>query len=157
METIGILGEFLGGLGVIVSLVFLAHQIRVSNKLSIAATEREIMGNFSSLNELQMGNIEASNLMAKLTDPDADFDKPQIEKARAFVRRIANVWIAADESHRQGFLTDNTYELLRDDVQMVIMSYPSAQPFFNEFLEFYPNSRGLLGYAGEVLKEANSR
>ena len=104
-----------------------------------------------------MGNIEASNLMAKLTDPDADFDKPQIEKARAFVRRIANVWIAADESHRQGFLTDNTYELLRDDVQMVIMSYPSVQPFFNEFLEFYPNSRGLLGYAGEVLKEANSR
>ena len=41
------------------------------------------MGNFSSLNELQMGNIEVSNLMVKLTDPDADFDKPQIEKARA--------------------------------------------------------------------------
>ena len=157
METIGIWGEFLSGLGVIFSLVFLAHQIRVSNKLSIAATEREIMGNFSSLNELQMGNIEASNLMAKLTDPDANFDKPQIEKARAFVRRIANVWIAADESHRQGFLTDNTYELLRDDVQMVIMSYPSVQPFFDEFLGFYPNSRGLLGYAAEVLQEANSR
>ena len=33
METIGILGEFLGGLGVIVSLVSLAHEIRVSNKL----------------------------------------------------------------------------------------------------------------------------
>ena len=157
METIGILGEFLGGLGVIVSLVFLAHQIRVSNKLSIAATEREIMGNFSSLNQLQMGNIEASNIMAKLTDPDADFDKPQIEKARAFVLRIANVWIAADESHRQVFLTDNTYELLRDDVQMAIMPYPSFQPFFNEFLGFYPNSRGLLDYAGKVLKETNSR
>ena len=36
-----------------------------------------------SLNELQMGNIEASNLMAKLTDLEADFDKSQIEKARA--------------------------------------------------------------------------
>ena len=155
METIGIWGEFLGGLGVIASLVFLAHQIRVSNKLSIAATEREVMGNFSSLNELFMGNNEASNLMAKLTDPNTDFDKPQTEKARAFVRRLANAWIAADESHRQGFLTDNTYELLRDDVQMVLLTYPSIQPFVSEFLGFYPNSRGLLGYTGEVLKEAN--
>ena len=155
MEMIGIWGEFLGGLGVIASLVFLAHQIRVSNKLSIAATEREVMGNFSSLNELFMGNNEASNLMAKLTDPNTDFDKPQTEKARAFVRRLANAWIAADESHRQGFLTDNTYELLRDDVQMVLLTYPSIQPFVNEFLGFYPTSRGLLGYTGEVLKEAN--
>jgi len=155
MEMIGIWGEFLGGLGVIASLVFLAHQIRVSNKLSIAATEREVMGNFSSLNELFMGNNEASNLMAKLTDPNTDFDKPQTEQARAFVRRLANAWIAADESHRQGVLTDNTYELLRDDVQMVLLTYPSIQPFVNEFLGFYPTSRGLLGYAGEVLKEAN--
>jgi hypothetical protein len=155
LETIGIWGEFLGGLGVIASLVFLAHQIRISNRLAVAASERELMGNFSSLNELFMGNNEASNLMAKLTDPDIDFDKPQTEKARAFVRRLANVWIAADESHRQGFLTDNTYKLLRDDVQMVLLTYPSIQSFFNEFLGFYPNSRGLLGYAGEVLKKEN--
>ena len=46
MEMIGIWGEFLGGLGVIASIVFLAHQIRVSHKLSIAATEREVMGNY---------------------------------------------------------------------------------------------------------------
>ena len=155
MEAVGIWGEFLGGLGVIASLIFLAHQIRISNKLAIAASERELMGNFSSLNELFMGNNEASNLMAQLTDPNTKFDKPQTEKARAFVRRLANVWIAADESHRQGFLTDNTYELLRDDVQMVLLTYPCIQSFFGEFLELYPNSRGLLGYAGEVLQKSN--
>ena len=155
MEAVGIWGEFLGGLGVIASLIFLAHQIRISNKLAIAASERELMGNFSSLNELFMGNNEASNLMAQLTDPNTKFDKPQTEKARAFVRRLANVWIAADESHRQGFLTDNTYELLRDDVQMVLLTYPCIQSFFGEFLELYPNSRGLLGYAGEELQKSN--
>jgi len=155
LEAIGILGEFLGGLGVMASLLFLAHQIRTSNRLAVAASERELMGNFSSLNELFMGNDGASSLLARLTDPGADFDKPQTEKARALVRRLANAWIAADESHRQGFLTDNTYKLLRDDVQMVLLTYPSLQSFFSEFLSLYPNSRGLLGYAGEVLKNAN--
>ena len=125
----------------------------------IAATairnERRITAVINGTSSSRSRTNEASNLMAKLTDPNTDFDKPQTEKARAFVRRLANAWIAADESHRQGVLTDNTYELLRDDVQMVLLTYPSIQPFVNEFLGFYPTSRGLLGYAGEVLKEAN--
>ena len=65
MEAIGILGEFLGGLGVMASLIFLAHQIRTSNRLAVAASERELMGNFSSLNELFLGNDGASSLLAK--------------------------------------------------------------------------------------------
>ena len=96
METIGIWGEFLGGLGVIVSLIFLAHQIRISNKLAIAASEREIMGNFASINELQMGNSDASGIMAKLVSTESAFDNDEKEKALAFVRRMANVWLAAE-------------------------------------------------------------
>ena len=156
-------GIIINAIGIILWIILfftiVPNKLIVNNKIILIGFVYTIFilyVNIKLIGDKKFGNNnEASNLMAKLTDPNTDFDKPQTEKARAFVRRLANAWIAADESHRQGGLTDNTYELLRDDVQMVLLTYPSIQPFVNEFLGFYPTSRGLLGYAGEVLKEAN--
>lgn len=157
MEVVGIWGEFLGGLGVVVSLVFLAHQIRISNRLAIAASEREIMGNFASINELQMGNSAASDIMAKLVNIKSEFDKSEGEKARAFVRRMANVWIAAEASHSQGFLTDATYQIILEDVRMHLTAYPGMQIFWLETLDMYPSiTSGLLDYSRQVIREINN-
>ena len=41
MELLAIWGEFLGGIGVIISLVFLGMQTRISNRLALAASQRE--------------------------------------------------------------------------------------------------------------------
>ena len=41
MEILAIWGEFLGGVGVIISLVFLGLQTRTSNRLALAASQRE--------------------------------------------------------------------------------------------------------------------
>ena len=41
MESLAIWGEFLGGIGVIISLVFLGMQTRTSNRLALAASQRE--------------------------------------------------------------------------------------------------------------------
>ena len=41
MELLAIWGEFLGGIGVIISLVFLGMQTRTSNRLALAASQRE--------------------------------------------------------------------------------------------------------------------
>ena len=154
METIGIWGEFLGGLGVIVSLIFLAHQIRISNKLAIAASEREIMGNFASINELQMGNSDASGIMAKLVCTEAAFDTGEKEKARAFVRRMANVWRAAEASHSQGFLTEATYQIVPEDVRMHLTASPGMQKFVSETLDMYPTiTSGLMDHSRQVIKE----
>ena len=41
MELLSIWGEFLGGVGVIISLVFVGMQTRTSNRLALAASQRE--------------------------------------------------------------------------------------------------------------------
>ena len=41
MESLAIWGEFLGGVGVIISLIFLGVQTRTSNRLALAASQRE--------------------------------------------------------------------------------------------------------------------
>ena len=41
METLAIWGEFLGGIGVIISLIFLGLQTKTANRLALAASQRE--------------------------------------------------------------------------------------------------------------------
>ena len=41
MEMLSIWGEFLGGVGVIISLVFLGMQTRTANRLALASSQRE--------------------------------------------------------------------------------------------------------------------
>ena len=41
MELLAVWGEFLGGIGVIISLVFLGMQTRTANRLALAASQRE--------------------------------------------------------------------------------------------------------------------
>ena len=41
METLSVWGEFLGGVGVLLSLIFLGFQTRASNRLALAASQRE--------------------------------------------------------------------------------------------------------------------
>ena len=41
METLSVRGEFLGGVGVMLSLIFLGVQTRASNRLALAASQRE--------------------------------------------------------------------------------------------------------------------
>jgi len=157
MEAIGIWGEFLGGLGVIISLIFLAQQIRVSNKLAIAACEREIMSSFSSINELQMGTTDASIIMSKLVDQNSEFNENETEKARAFARRMANVWLSAEASYTQGFLTDATYQIVLEDIKMHLKTYPAMQYYWLENLNKYPSANsGLFEYSREVIKEINT-
>ena len=41
MELLAVWGEFLGGVGVIISLVFLGMQTRTANRLALAASQRD--------------------------------------------------------------------------------------------------------------------
>ena len=41
MEILSIWGEFLGGIGVVISLVFLGMQTRTANRLALASSQRE--------------------------------------------------------------------------------------------------------------------
>ena len=41
MELLAVWGEFLGGIGVVISLVFLGMQTRTANRLALAVSQRE--------------------------------------------------------------------------------------------------------------------
>ena len=50
-----------------------------------------------------------------------------VKKVRAFVRRMTNVWSAAENSYISGMLTEQTYQLLYDDVRNLLITYPGSR------------------------------
>ncbi|MDB3992534.1 hypothetical protein N9478_03455 [Gammaproteobacteria bacterium] len=150
--------EVLGMVTVILSLLFVAYEINQANKIAMVDSEQAIWENFSAINELIMGNTEYAELMHKMTYEDAEFSDGDLEKVRAFVRRMTNVWSAAENSYISGMLTEQTYQLLYDDVRNLLITYPGSRKAWQELLDLYPNlTSGFFAYSRDLLNELELR
>ena len=62
--------EIVGIMTVVLSLLFVAYEIRQSNAIAIGTTSYELSRNWMSSNELIITNPELRSLVVKLTDKD---------------------------------------------------------------------------------------
>ena len=157
ISIIGII-EVAGIITVILSLAFVGYEINQANRIAVVNSEQAIWGNFATINELIMSNTEYADLMHELTNEDAEFIEADLEKVRAFVRRMANVWSAAENSYNNGMLTEATYQILYDDLRNFLITYPGSRATWRELLDIYPNlNSGFFGYSRELLNELELR
>jgi hypothetical protein len=80
LNELGNIGEFVSSIGVIVSLVYLAVQIRKNTETERTSTYQSVVSDFGSLNATMSSNPELSYLFAKAMENFGDLDSG--EKAR---------------------------------------------------------------------------
>jgi len=157
MSTVKIL-ELSGIITVILSLFFVGYEINQANRIAVVNSEQAIWENFAMINELIMSNTEYADLMHELTNADAEFIEGALEKVRALVRRLANVWSAAENSYNNGMLTEPTYQILYDDLRSMMITYPGTRVAWRELLDIYPNlNSGFFGYSRDLLNDLELR
>lgn len=150
--------ELVGIVTVILSLVFVGYEINQANRIAMVDSEQAIWENFSSINEVIMSDTEYAELMYKMTNKDAEFNSSELEKVRAFLRRLTNAWSAAENSYNNGMLTEQTYQLLYDDVRNLLITYPGSRTAWRELLDLYPNlTSGFFAYTRELLDDLELR
>ena len=146
--------ELSGIATIILSLVFIVYEIRQANTIAMIQAKLEIQGNFSAINELIIGNKAFADLLYKMTDENAKLEGGELEQVRAHVRRMANVWGAAETSDKAGLLTEKTYNIVFDDMRNLFITYPASRDSWREILELYPMLQsGFFSYSRELLKE----
>ena len=59
--------EISGMVAVVLSLLFVGYQIQQANRITIVTTEYELRNNYSSLNELIIGNQELAQLFVNIS------------------------------------------------------------------------------------------
>ena len=80
LNELGNIGEFISSIGVIVSLVYLAVQIRKNTETERTSTYQSVVSDFGSLNRTMASNAELSYLYVKAMENFGDLDSD--EKAR---------------------------------------------------------------------------
>ena len=153
-EAIGAVSEIVGALSVLATLLYLALQIRQSNRIAFVTTEVEIRNNFSAMNEALMGNSDVIALLARLEDENVELSREDLLRAELWWNRLLNGWIAAETAFDNGMLPQGSYDVVLNDIKAVIARFPGARPLFHNALKTFPAlaTYNVFTYIGEQLE-----
>ncbi len=105
-EAIGAIGEILGAIGVIVTLAYLAVQIRQNTQVTRASTAQQMTDNWVSINLFIAQNGE---LVARsLTDPE--LTPGEIHSVLGYWRSLFHQWSNNHYQYSQGVLDDELFQ-----------------------------------------------
>jgi len=139
--------------GVLIGIIFLAVEVRQSNRIAVAATEISIRSQFSSIHELVLANDAVAELLAKAEDANAEFSAVETEKLWAFLYGYINTWMGIEIAYENGMLPRSTFDEALDDIRIVLQDYPALQPLALEHVASYPSKAG--SDVSKVMRESS--
>lgn len=137
-DAIGALGEIVGAIAVIGTLIYLARQISESVGLARASQNRNIMESYEAYNDLILANRDVAALLAKLENTTADVSPEENVRLRHLAYRMMNIWSSAELSYSNGQLGPEEFDLYKNDVKSVADQYPGIIPYVISNLDLYP-------------------
>ena len=122
----GALGELIGGMAIIISLIYVGYQIRQSNNLAKAESMRDI-SDMSAYNQLMARNPDLGDLVAK---GYRDFSSLSTSEQRTFHHVVSLLIDAADNVYRQyqyGYVRSESMENRITSIAMLVATPGAAQ------------------------------
>lgn len=143
-------------LGVIGGIIFLAIEIRQSNRIAISANEVDVRNSYAELNRSIYTNRDFAELLAKCLLPDAKLTDAEAEMISAFVYTSLNIWQAIEISYNNGMLPKQTFDEVEEDIRGYVRYYPAMRSIWRQTIDDYPSSYGTGVYrmVDQALKEA---
>ena len=140
------LGEFVGGVAVLATLVYLAAQVRQGNRQTAANLSFHLL-DMSSEIARSAQDREHAELIVKMKH-DETLDGVEEEQADAYVFRSLNYWNAAQQAYDVRLMNPTLFRNVCADVERVLKDSPGFQrrsaamlthfPLANEYEVFRP-------------------
>ena len=111
--------ELIGLCAVVISLLFVAYEIRQANRIASGTTSYEMSRNYMSINELILSNPEVAELLSRRDSVDFEPNPTQKTQLQAFAHRLLNQWTSIEEAYDQGLVSERSYQIALDDVASV--------------------------------------
>ena len=145
LEALGNLGDFIGGIAVLVTLIYLAFQIRQntssvqqSNRIATANTEISIRGGYGQLNRSIVENNGLAAALVKAQSDERELDDVEQLRVQVHLTQMANQWHAMEVAYEQKLIPHETYAVMFDDHRFFVAGYPALRPLLRAVLENYP-------------------
>ena len=139
-DAIGAIGEVVGALAVVISFMYVAVQVKQSNRQAASDSGFALLSEFSRVDELILTTPEMIALMVKL-ESEEDLTKEERKRSEHFGFRLINNWMAADIAHQNGLLDADMYDDMIADARYNITTYPQLKNILVKLFENYPGIR----------------
>ena len=140
METaqlLGNLGEFLGAIAVVATLIYLGIQVRQNTRSSYATRQHTVQSEFSRMHEQVAGNAALAELVARCRNSSLDELSPvEDERAQSFTNQAINTYGSIEIAYRAGQFDRYVYDAYCRDFRRFFHMYPALAPRARAMLEF---------------------
>lgn len=113
-ELLGNVGEFVGAIVVVVTLAYLAVQVRRNAQTVEAATSHSITRSQNELNVAMATNPEMTNMVLRGMQDYASLDTETRMRFNAWMRGILNTYQDLHVQHSKGFASPGQWEVMQD-------------------------------------------
>ena len=136
-DAIGAVGEIVGAIAVIGTLIYLARQIGHSVGASSASQNRSLQESYERINELILANPPLLSALKELSKNPTG--QPENLFVQHFAGRWLNIWLSAEFANRNEQISPPEFEFYKEDFKNVLAIYPGFVPYFVALVRSYPS------------------
>ncbi len=137
-EALGAIAEIGGAIVVIATLVYLARQVRQSNRIAIASTEISVRESFNLVNQSIYTETGTAELLVKATDLNTELNEVDSLKLYHLIIRGLNQWLSVEIAFANGMVPADTHRVIFDDMRAFLEAYPAIRPICRKAIDNYP-------------------
>ena len=126
-DAIGAIGDAVGGIGVLITLLYLAAQTRQNTRAVRAATYSQVSESFSAISLALFQDPIAADLVRRAREDPTNLSEEELNRYGAFLlsylRRAENMHFQSEE----GTLDTDTWLGIRDSIFLLIGTEPARR------------------------------
>jgi hypothetical protein len=141
-EAIGAVGEVVGSITVVLSLLYLSSQVRQANRQSASDAGFSALSELNRTMDFVFSDPAGAGIIVKLKSNEALSDEEQV-KVEVFADRAINSWYYAEISFRNGIMEEAIYLDVVEDSKRFLSIYPGLRKYCAVILEHYAVTKNM--------------
>lgn len=133
-DALGAIGEIIGAVAVVVTLLYVARQIRQANAQTRAQARYSFIEAYGHMNSSITENKEVASIFRRGLDGDRLDDDEGIQFF-ALLGQFLNTWSVLYDLHVDGLLPENQWTMVRKDI-ITMLSEPGGKEFWEQVGQF---------------------
>jgi len=133
-DALGAIGELVGAIAVVVTLLYVGRQIHQANTQSQASARYSFIEAYGHMNTTITGSKEVASVFRRGLK-GLDLDEDEGLQFFALIGQFLNTWSALFDLHKEGLLPDNQWTMVRLDI-ITMLSEKGGREFWERHGQF---------------------
>ena len=135
-DAIGAIGDIIGAIAVVVSLIYVAIQVRDNSNQTKASMATTTTDAFNRMQEVLISNPDVIELFTKMKTRN-DLSATEDMLLEAVANRYLAHWWSIQSAYDRNVIDEEFFETFTEDVTRYVNAYPQMHKKFLEIMSLY--------------------